>query len=353
MKRPSSQRMALVAAAALIVGAGGLFTATRVDAWGSTGHRFVGVAAMRALPDELPAFLREPGAAAEVGELSREPDRSKGAGQPHDRERDTAHFVDLDDDGHVMNARGPTLSELPELKSEYDAQLLAAGIEVNDAGYLPYAIMDGYQQLARDFATWRVLNAAEAREQDAGKRAWYREDRLRREALILRDIGFLSHYIGDGAQPHHMSIHYNGWGDHPNPEGFTNSRQTHGAFEGAFIRRNMRLDAVEAAMPAPNLDGFEMRARMATYLNATLAEVVPFYRLEKTGAFAANAEASVLAPGAAFANARLAAGAAELRDLITLAWRAAGEQSTGWPAIKVAEVEAGTADPWLAMIGED
>ena len=344
------KRLVLTLVAVAVVAA----TPAIVSAWGNTGHRIIGVAAMRGLSEELPAFLRDPGAVAEVGELSREPDRTKGAGQPHDRERDTAHFVDLDDNGHVMNASGPTLSELPQLKSEYDALLLAAGIEVNDAGYLPYAIMDGYQQLARDFATWRVLNAAEAREVDPGKRAWYREDRLRREALILRDIGYLSHFVGDGSQPHHMSIHYNGWDRNtPNPEGFTTSRQTHSAFESAFIRRNARLDAVEAIMPAPNLDGFDLRARTASYLNTTVAQVIPLYRLEKTGAFAADAQAPVLTPGTEFATARLAAGAAELRDLITLAWRDAGTQSIGWPAVKVAEVEAGTADPWLAMIGED
>ena len=39
--------------------------------------------------------------------------------------------------------------------------------------------------------------------------------------------------------------------------------------------------------------------------------------------------------------------------LITLAWRDAGTQSIGWPAVKLAEAEAGTADPWLAMIAED
>ena len=347
------KRLALAASVMALAGAAAMGSASAVDAWGATGHRTIGVAAVRALPDELPAFLRTAGAAAEVGELSREPDRTKGAGQPHDRERDTAHFVDLDDDGHVMNARGPTLSELPELKSEYDARLLAAGIEVNDAGYLPYAIMDGYQQLARDFATWRVLNAAEARETDPAKKAWYRQDRERREALILRDLGYLSHYVGDGSQPHHLSIHYNGWGDYPNPEGFTNARSTHGAFEGGFVRRNVRLDAIEAAMPAANLDGFDLRARVAAYLNGTLSQVVPFYRLEKTGAFAAGAAGEVLAPGVAFADARIAAGAAELRDLTILAWRDAGTQSIGWPAVKVADVEAGTADPWLAMIGED
>lgn len=343
------KRLTLVLTAALIAGLAGVPTGTQVAAWGATGHRIIGVAAMRALPDDLPAFLREPGAIAEIGELSREPDRTKGAGQPHDRERDTAHFVDLDDTGHVMNPAGPTLDQLPQLKSEYDALLLAAGIKVNDAGYLPYAVMDAFQQLARDFATWRVLSAAEARETDPARRAWYREDRLRREALILRDIGYLSHFIGDGSQPHHLSIHYNGWDQNtPNPEGFTISRQTHGAFEGAFVRRVARLDAVETAMPSARLDGFELRARTAAYLNATLGRVTPFYRLEKAGGFEGEDSR-----GVEFATTRLAAGAAELRDLIILAWRAAGDQSIGWPAVKVAEVEAGTADPWGAMVGED
>jgi hypothetical protein len=106
--------------------------------------------------------------------------------------------------------------------------------------------------------------------------------------------------------------------------------------------------AIEAAMPAPRLDGFELRPRVAGYLKASLAEVTPFYRLEKAGGFADGDPR-----GVTFATARLAAGAAELRDLIILSWRAAGEASIGWPAVKVAEVEAGTADPWLAMIGED
>ncbi|WP_332641067.1 S1/P1 Nuclease [Brevundimonas sp.] len=337
------------ALAALTLGAAVAAAPAVVSAWGNTGHRLIGVAAVRGLPDEMPAFLRTPGASAEVGELSREPDRTKGAGQPHDRERDTAHFVDMDDAGRIINAGGPSIDALPRLKSEYDAALIAAGLDVDDAGYLPYAIMDGYQQLARDFATWRVLNAAERRETDPGKRAWYREDRQRREALILRDMGYLGHYVGDGSQPHHTTVHYNGWSrDVPNPDGFTTSRQTHGAFEGAFTARVARLDAVEAAMAAPALDGFDLRARVPAYLKMTLAEVRPFYVLEKAGGFGEGD-----ARGAAFVMARLAAGASELRDLYVLAWRDSADDSIGWPAVKVAEVEAGTADPWLAMYGED
>lgn len=341
------KRIAL-ALSALTLGAAILATPVVVSAWGNSGHRMIGMAAVRALPDELPAFLRTPGAVAEIGELSREPDRTKGGGQPHDRERDTAHFIDMDDDARVISAAGPSIDALPRLKSEYDAMLTAAGLDVDDAGYLPYAIWDGYQQLVRDFATWRVLNAAEAREQDPGKRAWYRSDRMRREALILRDLGYLSHYVGDGAQPLHTSIHYNGWGRYPNPEGFTDSRQTHGTFEGAFVRRTVRFDAVEAAMTAPRLNDADLRLRVPAYLKISLAEVLPFYRLEKAGGFVDSD-----ARGGAFATARLAAGAAELRDLTVLAWRDAADDAIGWPTVKVAEVEAGTADPWLSMIGED
>ena len=336
----------VIAALALVATAG---VAMQASAWGNTGHRLIGMAAVRGLPEEMPAFLRTPAAATEVGELSREPDRSKGGGQPHDRERDTAHFVDMLDDGRIMVAGGPSIDALPRLKSEYDAALIAAGSDVDDAGYLPYAIMDGYQQLVRDFATWRVLYAAEGRERDPGKRAWYREDRVRREALILRDMGYLGHYVGDGSQPHHTTIHYNGWNrDTPNPQGFTTSRQTHSTFEGAFTNRVARLDAVEAAMAAPALEGFDLRARVPAYLRATLAEVTPFYVLEKAGGFRDSD-----ARGGAFATARLAAGASELRDLFILAWRDSADDSIGWPAVKVNEVEAGTADPWLAMYGED
>ncbi|MDP1914093.1 S1/P1 Nuclease [Brevundimonas sp.] len=338
-----------VALAALTLGAAVLATPATVSAWGNTGHRLIGMAAVRGLPGEMPAFLRTPGAVAEVGELSREPDRTKGGGQPHDRERDTAHFVDMIENGRIVNDQGLSIDALPQLKSEYDAALATAGIKVDDAGYLPYAIMDGYQQLVRDFAIWRVLNAAEARERDPGKRAWYREDRIRREALILRDMGYLGHYVGDGSQPHHTTIHYNGWNrDTPNPQGFTTSRQTHGAFEGAFAARVARLDAVEAAMAAPALDGFDLRLRVPAYLKTTLAEVTPFYVLEKAGGFTDSD-----ARGGAFVTARLAAGASELRDLFVLAWRDSADDSIGWPAVKVNEVEAGTVDPWLAMYGED
>lgn len=343
MKR-NAKRLMISAAALMLVAV----PAAQVGAWGASGHRVIGVVAMQSLPETLPGFLRTPGAASDVGEYSREPDRWKGAGQPHDRERDTAHFVDMDDEGRVMDHRGMTMDQLPRLKSEYDAALTRAGLDVDKAGYLPYAIMDAWQNLERDFAYWRVLNAAEARETDLAKREWYRADRLRREQLILRDIGVLSHYLGDASQPHHTTIHFNGWAGETNPEGFTTSRRTHGTFEGAYASRNLNPVNVRAAMAPMNVEGFDLKARTASLLNGTLSTVIPFYRLEKGGAFR-DADPR----GAQFLNERLTAGAEQVRDFTVAAWMASGTASVGWPAVKVAEVEAGSVDPWVAMVGED
>lgn len=345
MPRRPLRRMVLALAAVAVMAA----PAADVGAWGATGHRLIGVAAMRALPDEIPAFLRTTEAATEVGELAREPDRWKGGPRTHARERDTAHFIDFDDNGYVLTPQGPHIDAMPELRSEYEAALTQAGLSVDTAGYLYYALIDGWQQLVRDFAHWRVLNAAEARETDPAKRAWYAEDRRRREGLLIRDLGVWAHYVGDGSQPLHTTIHYNGWDrDTPNPEGFTRSRRTHGLFEGAYVRDVARLDLVETAMPTADLGEAAIDRRTARYLGQSLTQVTPFYRLERDGAFNEGD-----ARGGAFAVERLGAGAGELRDLIVLAWRESANARVGWPAVAVAEVEAGTADPWDAMIGTD
>ena len=55
-----------IAVSALTLSIAALSAPAMVSAWGNTGHRLIGVAAVRGLPEELPAFLRTPGAAAEV-----------------------------------------------------------------------------------------------------------------------------------------------------------------------------------------------------------------------------------------------------------------------------------------------
>lgn len=38
--------------------------------------------------------------------------------------------------------------------------------------------------------------------------------------------------MGDASQPMHVSVHFNGWGNCPNPNGHTDSKKIHFYFEG-------------------------------------------------------------------------------------------------------------------------
>ena len=314
-------------------------------AWGGTGHRILGTVAIRALPPELPAFLRTPQAAADVGELSREPDRSKRAGKLHDQDRDPGHFIDLDEDGKVLG--GPPMLPLAATRADFETQLRAAGLDEWKTGYLPYSIIDRYQQLTSDFAHWRVLKAAEANPAWKAHKAWFTQDRIRREALILKTVGELSHFVGDGSMPLHVSSHFIGWGDGPNPKGYSRA-PLHGPFESDLVQATVRPAAVAAKVASLKLCDCTIEQRVSTYLTATGQTVIPLYEMEKAGGMAPGDPR-----GTAMAVERIAVGASELRDLIVEAWRASANAKIGWKPVAVADVIAGRVDPYPALYGID
>ena len=313
-------------------------------AWGSSGHRIIGRLGVATLPASLPAFLRSAQTVDAVGELAREPDRWRKAGEPHDHMHDPAHFVDVDDNGKVLG--GPALAALPVTFSDYEKALAAVGADSAKAGWLPYSIEDGWQQLVKDFAYWRVEQAAAPREADPAHKAWMIQDLKLRETLIVHDLGVWAHYVGDASQPMHVSVHYNGWGDYPNPAGYT-QQHVHVPFEGPFVRQFVSEDAVRAAMPAPR-DCPEIMACTAQYLGETAATVVPFYEMQKAGGLAGADPA-----GRGFAVARVAAGAAAVRDLTVAAWQASAHAAVGYPGLTVDQVVNGGVDPYLALYGDD
>lgn len=326
--------------------AAALLAPAQAWAWGATGHRFISQLGVQSLPAEVPAFLRSPAVVQQIGELGREPDRSKDSGQPHDTDLDTAHFVDLDDAGRVMG--GPTLAELPPSREAYSTVLRAAGTDVAKAGYLPYSLVGGWQQLVKDLAYWRVDAAGEKRAADPRQRAWFTADRRLRELITIRDLGYWSHFVGDASQPMHLSIHYNGWGDFPNPNNYTLER-IHGPFEGAFIRNTLSLAEVRAAMRPAQPCAPPIQGCLNPYLLTTLSRVEPLYALWGQGGFQPGDPR-----GRAFAAERLGAGASMLRDLVTAAWRASAEATVGYPKVRVADVEAGrVAPPYENLVGLD
>jgi hypothetical protein len=295
----------------------------------------IGALAMQSLPSALPAFLRTPSAAATVGWLAPEPDRIRSAGIVHDKENDPAHFVDANEDLTVLG--GPPLKALPPTREEYDTALRAVNSSQYKAGYLPYSIQAGYELVRKDMALWRLAVVGAKYAPTKADRARYAADRPRREAELLRDIGLWSHFVGDGSQPLHVTVHFNGWGNYPNPEGFT-ADHIHSPFESDYVHANVTQAMVKAAMPAARDCGCTITTRAAEYLTDTAGAVVPLYTLWKAGAFAAPT-----AEGRRFATLHVARGAAELRDLIAMAWKESGDVLVGYPGVKISEVEKSRA----------
>jgi hypothetical protein len=316
-------------------------------AWGAAGHRFVGQIGAEEFSTELPAFLRAKGVAADIGEWAREPDRSKGGGKIHDTDRDPAHTVLVDDDGRIMG--GPTLAALPPTRAEYETALRAVGSNSWQAGYLPYAMIDGWQQLVKDFTYWRILKAALAH--PSPHHDYYAHDLARREKQTIMDLGIWAHFVGDASQPLHVTVHHDGWGDYPNPKGYA-AEKIHGLFEGDFVHKYVTTAMVRARLPAPAPDcGCGIEAWTVKYLTETGGKYETVYQMWRDGDFSGpNAK------GEDFAAAQIAMGAGQLRDMTLAAWRASDDGRIGFPVshmVSVKDAESGARDPYDALMGED
>ncbi len=144
--------------------------------------------------------------------------------------------------------------------------------------------------------------------------AGHRQTRPVEQAIIFY-AGWLGHYVGDGSQPLHTTIQYNGWVG-PNPHGYTTGHQIHWQFEGPFVDANLGEDEVRAKMtPLKAIHGDLFDAYVA-YLRHSKTYVERVYQLDKAGGFMGAGTAD----SREFTAGRLAAGASMLRDMIYTAW---------------------------------
>jgi hypothetical protein len=307
-------------------------TVLPAGAWGAQGHLIITGVGAAAFPDALPAFVRAPEAVALLRALANEPDHVRGAGRAFDDASNACHCINLDDDASVAG-RLP-LAQLPPTRHAYDD-----AVPGRDHGYLPYSIVEGWELVVRDFAIWRVERYGEDHARSESDRAAFAAERRLREQLTLHDIGIWSHFVGDASQPLHVSVHYNGWGDYPNPRGYSNSNTIHARFETDFVNR-YATDALVAArlrpyVPNPGL----LLPRVLAYIGTSHDGVEPIYRFEAAGAFASGSPEAV-----AFMLDRLAAAAQALRDWTADAYAAAADQRLE-QGVSVRDVESGREAP--------
>jgi hypothetical protein len=269
-------------------------------AWGNEGHRLINRLGASSLPADVPAFLRTQAAINEIEYLGPEPDRWRSPAEPElAAAQAPEHFIDME----LADAWGP----LPHKRLDFEAKVFAAGQRPEKIGLQPWQTTEVWQRLKAALREYRHLQAA-------------KQDTAPVEQAIIFYAGWLGHYVGDGSQPLHVTIQYNGWTG-PNPNGYTTEHKIHWQFEGPFVGANLHEAEVKAKMSAPKaLDG-DLFDSYVGYLRHSSTYVEKVYQLEKAGGFAGAGSAEARD----FTAERLAAGASMLRDMIYTAWIESGK----------------------------
>ena len=281
--------------------------AGRALAWGRDGHKLINRVAVRALPGDVPSFLRSPQAIAEIGYLGPEPDRWRSPAEPElSAAQAPEHFLDME----LAEMAAP--GGLPERRFDYLVDLYMAQkqhpadaqrFKPQTVGLLPWQMDEYFERLEADMRHYRERKAAH-KPLDGPKLA------------IIYDAGVLGHYVADGSQPLHTTINYNGWVERDDPDGFTREHGIHSQFETEFVHDTMTAARVQPLVPeSPRLLASPFQDILA-YLRTSHGQVQEVYLLEKQGALTGKGTAE----SRSFTAERLAAGAAMLRDMIYTAW---------------------------------
>ena len=271
-----------------------LSLAPGASAWGEEGHRYINRVAAEHLPEDMPAFFRNAG--TRLSFLGPEPDRwrdSKELFKALSEVNGPDHFIDID--------KPENFEALPNDRYAYADWLRAKGKDPKDIGFLPYSILEGYQKIQVLFRMWRDRQNEAERDQI--------------EQNIIYYAGVVGHYVADGSQPLHTSIHYNGWSTSSNPQLYTRE-PLHWRFEGEYVKAQIKPeDFTGLVKTASRLqDPF---ADIMKYLLQSYDRVPDLYRMDKTARWDAN---NRNADSKKFVAERLAAGSQMLANLWYTAW---------------------------------
>ena len=273
-------------------------------AWGEKGHLMVNRVAIDAAASKLPEFMNA--AREQIIYNAYEPDRWREEGRTSVMNTDQApdHFFDSELWGNFATIE-------PD-RYAFMEKLTVKKVELVRMGYLPYAIIENYGKLVNAFRFWRKAKTPSDRES------------ARANAVYV--AGVMGHYVGDGSQPMHMSIQYNGWLDtSPNPKNFTKDRTLHSRYEAAYVNAAVEITAVRPKVEAPQRLT-PLWGSILKYLTLGFEDLERMYELEKTGEF--NPQ-QPLAKGTEFIATEIARAGTMLGSLWYTAWLESGEPVPG------------------------
>ena len=284
-------------------------------AWGHTAHSVIDRAAIEAIPNTGPTFLRK--YADYIASSASLPDSWRG---------NSENFSKMAEDPNHgwFREQFTFVKPIPRSRHEFMLELYKQHVKIKDSdpetaartnirwtGTLPYAAIEAYDRLV---VCMRQIRKAQAEGRDASAF----------EQHCAFDVIRLGHYIGDGSQPLHDSVNSDGWrGD--NPKGYTTDRSIHGRFEGRFVDGiGLTVADIAPRIGAPgHLEG-DMFDAVLAFLDTAGDRMETVYQLEKRSGFLDFSDRDVRK----VVYEQAAAGAAMLRDMLCRAW----EESAQPPA---------------------
>ena len=291
--RPSIR---FAAAAAVMAGLAGL-----AGGWYGPGHRAASLLAVDILPEEMPAFFRQGGAA--IAHSSVDSDlftRPLARAELHEAEA-PEHYFDVE----LLEGVQP-----PPGRYQFIELCARKGLRPEKVGLLPYAVTECTGRLAVAFAEHRK---------------WPQDPIIRQKCLHY--AGILAHYAQDLNQPLHLTVHYDGRvprpGD-PSPRSGIHARVDDLLAKAAALPVPATSTA-PATAPAKALAPFdELFGDVMDQVRRNRQLVEKVYELEKL----LPGKDEPLLPGgpvADFALQRLGASAEFTARLFLTAWRDSGK----------------------------
>jgi hypothetical protein len=303
-------------------------------AWDYEGHHAINELALASLPKDFGIGLT-PVLKARVEYLAGEPDRWRNVGDlPLKQFNGSNHYIDLED----LKLYGLTPDTLPIMRYDFVADIVKARTAhperfppidpERDAdhtreldGFLPWAITENYEKLKSDFSTLKTFQRFGGTPMEIANA----------QADCIYVMGVMGHYVGDGSQPLHTTVHYNGWTG-PNPKSYTTNLSFHAWIDGGYFRATGGIKVetltgkIKPAARIPNADDPEAFFHyMVNYLVAQNKLVEPLYQMEKDGQLAGEGGQGL--EGRAFLDGQLVKAGQMLGNLWLTAWLDAPEDT--------------------------
>ncbi|HXR03363.1 MAG TPA: hypothetical protein VN836_01485 [Verrucomicrobiae bacterium] len=304
-----------------------------LGAWDYEGHHAINELALASLPKEFGAFTLTPALKHRIAFLGGEPDRWRNVGDlPLRNVNGPDHYIDLENlklydltpetlpimrydfAADIARARAAHPERFPAIDPEKDADHTR---ELD--GFLPWAITENYGKLKSCFSYLKAFQ----------RYGGTPEEIANAQANAVYVMGVMGHFVGDGSQPLHTTIHHHGWvGD--NPHGYTTNAAFHAWIDGGYFRQTggikveALVDQIHPAGRIANADTPDGMFRAAvTYLTEQNKLVEPLYKLEKEGKLTGEGDKGL--EGQPFLDGQLVKAGQMLGNIWYTAWLEAPE----------------------------